>query len=68
MSSGSAASAWSSRRGCTNLFDQQVALNVDDRLVLGRPVPYVPNNPNFGKGTFFSSPRTFVLSAIVRYQ
>jgi hypothetical protein len=50
-----------------NLFDRQVPLTVDDRQVLGRPVPYVPNNPNFGKGTFFTSPRTLVLSAIVHY-
>jgi hypothetical protein len=52
----------------TNLFDRQVPLAVDDRLVLGRPVPYAPNNPNFGKGTTFSAPRTLVLSAILRYQ
>jgi len=52
----------------TNLLDRQVPLNVDDRQVLGRPVPYVQNNPNFGKGTFFSPPRTFVLSAIVHYR
>ena len=51
----------------TNLFDRQVPLTVDDRQVLGRPVPYVPNNPNFGKGTVFTSPRTLVLSAIVHY-
>jgi hypothetical protein len=49
----------------TNLFDQQVPLAVDDRQVLGRPVPYVPNNPNFGKGTTFSPPRAFVVSAIL---
>jgi hypothetical protein len=52
----------------TNLFDQQVPLTVDDRLVLGRPVPYAPNNPNFGKGTLFTPPRAFVLSAILRYR
>jgi hypothetical protein len=52
----------------TNLFDQQVPLAVDDRQVLGRPVPYVPNNPNFGKGTIFTSPRTLVLSAILHYR
>ncbi|MFL6258115.1 MAG: TonB-dependent receptor domain-containing protein [Thermoanaerobaculia bacterium] len=52
----------------TNLFDRQVPLAVDDRLVLGRPVPYVPNNPNFGKGTVFTAPRTLVLSAILRYR
>ncbi len=52
----------------TNLFDRQVPLAVDDRLVLGRPVPYAPNNPNFGKGTAFAPPRTLVLSAILRYR
>ncbi|HEY2289143.1 MAG TPA: TonB-dependent receptor [Thermoanaerobaculia bacterium] len=51
----------------TNLFDRQVPLAVDDRQVLGRPVPYVPNNPNFGKGTVFTSPRSLVLSVIVHY-
>ncbi|HEV7504564.1 MAG TPA: TonB-dependent receptor [Thermoanaerobaculia bacterium] len=51
----------------TNLFDQQVALAVDDRLILGRPADNQPNNPNFGKGTTFTAPRTFVLSAILRY-
>lgn len=50
-----------------NVFDEQVALAVDDRLVLGRPVPYVANNPNFGKGTEFSTPRTFVATAILRF-
>jgi hypothetical protein len=50
-----------------NVFDEQVELAVDDRLVLGRPVPYVPNNPSFGKGTEFSSPRTFVATAILRF-
>ncbi len=52
----------------TNLFDRQVPLTVDDRQVLGRPVPYVPNNPNFGKGTLFTSPRALVLSAIVHFR
>jgi hypothetical protein len=52
----------------TNLLDRQVAFAVDDRLVLGRPDPYVPNNPNFGKGTVFAPPRTFLLSAILRYR
>ncbi|HEX4959487.1 MAG TPA: TonB-dependent receptor [Thermoanaerobaculia bacterium] len=51
----------------TNLFDQQVPLAVDDRLILGRPADNKPNNPNFGQGTVFTSPRTFVLSAIVHY-
>jgi len=50
-----------------NVFDQQVALAVDDRQVLGRPNPYVPNNPAFGQGTVFSSPRSYVLSAILRF-
>jgi len=50
-----------------NVFDKQVETAVDDRLVLGRPVPYLPNNPNFGKGTVFTSPRSYVLSAIVRF-
>jgi len=52
----------------TNLFDQQVPLAVDDRQVLGRPAPYVPNNPNFGKGTVFTPPRSLVLSAIVHFR
>jgi hypothetical protein len=42
----------------TNLFDRQVALQVDDRFGL----------PNFGRGTIFTSPRAYVLSAIVRYR
>src|SRR6266545_1016486 len=50
-----------------NVFDKQVALAVDDRLVLGRPVPYLPNNPAFGTATEVSSPRTFVASAILRF-
>jgi hypothetical protein len=50
-----------------NVFDKQVETAVDDRLVLGRPVPYLPNNPNFGKGTVFTPPRSYVLSAIVRF-
>jgi hypothetical protein len=49
----------------TNLFDRQVVLAVDDRLILGRGT--IPDNPNFGKGTSFSPPRAFLLSAIVRY-
>jgi hypothetical protein len=52
----------------TNIFDEQVVLDVDDRLLLGRvPLDSAPNNPNFGTGTRFSDPRSFVLSAIVRY-
>jgi len=50
-----------------NTFDKQVALAVDDRLVLGRPVPYLPNNPAFGTATEVSQPRTFVASAILRF-
>ena len=50
-----------------NIFDRQVETNVDDRLVLGRPDPYIPNNPNFGKGTTFTPPRSYVLTAIVRF-
>jgi len=48
-----------------NVFNTQVPLQVDDRLILGRAT--APNNPNFGKGTVFSPPRALVLSAIVRY-
>jgi hypothetical protein len=51
----------------TNVFDEQVALAVDDRLVLGRPVPYVANNPAFGRATEVSPPRAFVASAILRF-
>ena len=51
----------------TNLFDQQVPLEVDDRLILGRPADNLPNNPNFGKGTNFTPPRAFVASVIVHY-
>lgn len=63
----------------TNVFDEQVELLVDDRYLLntpfvsGRPdlspsLSTPSNNVNFGKGTLFSSPRTFVLSAIVRFR
>ncbi len=48
-----------------NIFDEQVALAVDDRLIVGRAT--APNNPNFGKATVLSDPRAFVVSAIVRY-
>jgi hypothetical protein len=61
----------------TNLFDEQVALAVDDRYLLNSPLnPSNPgpnpllspsNNPNFGKPTQLSDPRALVLSAIVRY-
>lgn len=48
-----------------NVFDEQVALELDDREFLNRST--VPNNPAFGQGTQFSSARAFVVSAIVRY-
>lgn len=48
-----------------NVFDEQVELTVDDRLIVGRAT--APNNPNFGKPLTYSDPRAFVLSAIVRY-
>jgi hypothetical protein len=48
-----------------NVFNTQVAVQVDDRLILNRGT--VPNNPNFGKGTVFTPPRALVLSAILRY-
>jgi hypothetical protein len=48
-----------------NVFDEQVALSVDDRLILGRAT--APNNPNFGRPTSYSSPRAFALAAILRY-
>jgi hypothetical protein len=61
----------------TNLFNQQVALQVDDRYLLNSPLdPSNPgpnpllspsNNPSFGKPTQLSDPRALVLSAIVRY-
>jgi hypothetical protein len=61
----------------TNLFNRQVALQVDDRYLLNSPLdPANPgpnpllspsNNPSFGKPTQLSDPRALVLSAIVRY-
>jgi hypothetical protein len=61
----------------TNLFNRQVALQVDDRYLLNSPLnPSNPgpnpllspsNNPSFGKATQLSDPRALVLSAIVRY-
>ncbi|HTG35082.1 MAG TPA: TonB-dependent receptor [Thermoanaerobaculia bacterium] len=51
----------------TNLLDQQVALNVDDRPIIGRPPAGTPN-PNFGKATAYTPPRAFLLSAILRYR
>lgn len=62
----------------TNVFDEQVELQVDDRYILNRPFVFNDpanspslsmdsNNVNFGQGTVFSAPRTLVLSAIFRY-
>lgn len=55
-----------------NVFNKQVELAVDDRLLLRRPVN--PNNPqpddfnrDFGKPTEVSAPRSFVASAILRF-
>jgi len=48
-----------------NVLDEQAALDVDDRLIVGRAT--APNNPNFGKPTLLSQPRSFLVSAIVRY-
>jgi Carboxypeptidase regulatory-like domain len=49
----------------TNIFDEQVALQVDDRLIVGRAA--APNNPNFGAATDVAPARAIVLSAIARY-
>jgi hypothetical protein len=48
-----------------NVFDEQVELTVDDRLILGRVT--TPNNPNFGKPTSYSAPRAFVATAVVSF-
>jgi hypothetical protein len=48
-----------------NVFDEQVATALDDRLILGRAT--APNNPNFGRPTEYSSPRAFVASAILSF-
>jgi hypothetical protein len=48
-----------------NVFDEQVETLVDDRLIVGRAT--APNNPLFGRGTEFSSPRSFLTSAIFRF-
>jgi hypothetical protein len=48
-----------------NVFDEQAALEVDDRLIVGRAT--APNNPNFGRAIVLSQPRSFLVSAIVRY-
>jgi hypothetical protein len=57
-----------------NVLDEQVELAVDDRYFIVRPVPptttpsqRASDNPNFGKGTVFTPPRAYVLSAIVRF-
>jgi hypothetical protein len=46
-----------------NVFDEQVELAVDDRLILNRTTP----NPAFGDPTEVSAPRSFVASAILRF-
>lgn len=61
-----------------NVFDEQVALQVDNRYLLNQPLnPSNPgpnpllnpsNNTNFGKPTQLSDPRAFVLSAIIRFR
>lgn len=48
-----------------NVFDEQATLEVDDRLIVGRAT--APNNPNFGRPTLISQPRSFLVSAIIRY-
>ncbi|HVF60307.1 MAG TPA: TonB-dependent receptor [Thermoanaerobaculia bacterium] len=48
-----------------NVFDEQVALAVDDRLIVGRAA--APNNPNFGAATDVAAARAIVLTGIVRY-
>ena len=48
-----------------NVFDEQATLEVDDRLIVGRAT--APNNPAFGQPTLISQPRSFLVSAIVRY-
>jgi hypothetical protein len=61
----------------TNVFDEQVELQVDNRYLLNQPFnPSNPgpdpllspsNNPAFGQPIQLSEPRALVLSAIVRY-
>jgi hypothetical protein len=60
-----------------NLFDEQVALQVDDRWILDRP--FVPgsatnpslaepsNNPNFGRPTLLSEPRALLATVSVAF-
>ncbi len=48
-----------------NVFDSQKALEVDDRLILGRGS--VPDNPNFGAATVTTAARAIVLSALLRF-
>ncbi|HEX6902019.1 MAG TPA: TonB-dependent receptor [Thermoanaerobaculia bacterium] len=61
-----------------NVFDEQATLDVDNRYLLNTPfvvndpvrspsLSKPSNNPLFGTGTQFSSPRTLVLSAIFHY-
>ncbi len=48
-----------------NVFDAQSALEVDDRLILGRGT--LPDNPSFGKATVTAPPRAILLSALLRF-
>jgi outer membrane receptor protein involved in Fe transport len=48
-----------------NVFNTQVPIQVDDRLLLNRSASSI--NPNFGRGTLFTPPRALVLAGIVRY-
>ncbi|MEA2691561.1 MAG: hypothetical protein QOJ16_948 [Acidobacteriota bacterium] len=48
-----------------NVFNTQVPIQIDDRLLLNRSASSI--NPNFGRGTLFTPPRALVLAAIVRY-
>jgi hypothetical protein len=56
-----------------NLFDKQAVLAVDDRYFLARtdlaknPSNTASDNGAFGTATVFSPPRSFILSAIVRF-
>lgn len=57
-----------------NVFDEQVELAVDDRYLLNvawnpatTPSNTASNNPNFGKGTVFTAPRTYILSVLARF-
>ena len=46
-----------------NAFNEQVELAVDDRLILNRTTP----NPAFGNPTEVSAPRSFLMTAILRF-